>query len=494
MTTLSKLRYNYYRRFCKLYEQQLDTNTYFTKCASQNTMYEDCPIPSKLISKEALMHKVEEDLYAYSSHHGIKIHEGFDELYELIKSKKMELIYTSTHEKKYTDPLFTLTGSLYRPHAFYYNDFSIYEQYQHRASEVLVIASDYETVKLANEYRYNVIYYPAIQDENDEITIRSLAVIHHLIEAINLILDKSRQPKHQYNFIKNNELLEDTFQHLLQTSTASLKPTLQAIYEDEKASQVSHTQEEIAEEFIPEEIKEEIDVIEETESTEEHTKEMIQEEETEDLSSIQLPLIEDSEDLFDKTMVFNFKLDELPTTTENEENVEEENFILEPLEETNEQSSTDIDQIIEELNHRDVNHTQIFTKDELKEFGMSEDDLYNEDDDDEEDKEPFYKKIFSSFLYAVVDSIIVILIYLAMSIGLYDWIFKDNGLLSFLQPVIKTIYQTSMMLFGSIASMIGSFFNASDTLIEGIAVFFMITLVLWIGLIIASVLKDKKKK
>ena len=54
MTSLSKLRYNYYRRFCKLYDQQLDNSVYFNQCHSFSTMYEHCPIPNTLITKENL--------------------------------------------------------------------------------------------------------------------------------------------------------------------------------------------------------------------------------------------------------------------------------------------------------------------------------------------------------------------------------------------------------------------------------------------------------
>ena len=69
MTGLAKLRYNYYRRFCKLYDQKLDNETYFNQCHSFSTMYHHCPIASTLITEENLSKKVEEDfVYIVNPH------------------------------------------------------------------------------------------------------------------------------------------------------------------------------------------------------------------------------------------------------------------------------------------------------------------------------------------------------------------------------------------------------------------------------------------
>lgn len=471
MTGLAKLRYNYYRRFCKLYDQKLDNETYFNQCHSFSTMYHHCPIASTLITEENLSKKVEEDLYAYSLNHGVKINEGFDELFDLIRSKKMNLIYTSTHPKKYTEPLFVLTGSLYRPNEFYYNDESVYEMHKDHPSEVLVIASNMHTVKLANKYRFNVIYYPSCQEENNEITIRSFAVIHHLIEAINLILDKWREPRHQYLLIKENGNLDEEYDTLLHTSSSTLHHAITEIYNDEKENN-THTAAQTN--LIEEEtnvIQEEIIEVEETIT--EPTKNKI------------LPLLEDGEELFEKTMIFNLEKEELD---------EEENFTLEPLEEITEDTHTDLDTILNDLTIREqnINHTKVFTKEELKEFGMSEDDLYNEDDQEDDESLPLIKIVLNTFIYAVIDAILILLMYLALSIGLYDWIFKDNSPLSFIQNIVKLIHNVSMKVFGSISTIIGQSINASQSLVEGMAVFILITIVLWIILFIIELIRSKK--
>lgn len=494
MTSLSKLRFNYYRRFCKLYDQQLDVKEYYHLCASYQTMYNSCPIPSRLITKGALHKKVEEDLYAYSQHHGVKLNEGFDELYEIIKFKKLRLIYTSSHSSIYTEPLFALTGSLYRPHEFSFDYTETFNQYKDRPNEVLVIASDMQTLQLANEYRFNVIYYPSIQMENDEITIRSLAVIHHLLEAINIILDSSRLPKNQYILIDNHNTLEENYNKVIQTANTTLHAAIQAIYEKEQENVIGEI-------YFPEETvitqqrEEQIDLSDNDEkSTEVHEQE-VNKKDVQEKSFIQKLLEEvdyeeeqieknkiDSEELFEKTIVLN---------TEDLE--EEQSFTLDPIEGLTEDTNTDLDSIIDALNNKDQKqeHTKIFTKEELKEFGMSEDDLYDEDEEDD-DHTPILILLFNSFIYAAIDTIIFMLIYLAMSIGLYDWIFKPGGILSFLQPIIKIIYSISMRVFGGIASTLGNFINASPTLVEGIAVFSFITIILWIILFLIDYIRERK--
>lgn len=475
VTGLAKLRYNYYRRFCKLYDYPLDLNQYYQDCYSYKTMYEHCTIPNQLISKDQLGKKVEEDLYAYSLNHGIKINEGFDELYELIRSKKMEIIYTSTHPKKYTEALFVLTGSLYRPSQFYYDDDSVYVAHAHRPSEVLVITSDTHTLKLANKYHYNVIYYPMVEEENDEITIRSFAVIHHLIEAINLILDKWREPRHQYLLLKDNVSLDDAYQHLIKTSSSTLHDAITKIYNAEKEAALA--QELIEEKF--EDLEEDLNINEELSEEENFTLPVLEEEiETITNEEHSLPIIEDSEELFEKTMIFNFEKDQ----------IEEENFTLEPFEDENTETHTDIASILNELNQRDqnINHTKVFTKEELKEFGMSENDLYNEDEKESEEKEPIYLTLFNSLVYAIIDSIIVLLAYLAFSIGLYDWIFTKNAPLSFINTIVASIIRISTQLFGNISSTLGQLFNASASLEEGISVFILLTLILWVSIFIKN--------
>lgn len=465
VTGLAKLRYNYYRRFCKLYDHHLDVAQYFEDCHSYQTMYSHCPIPSQLITSNQLGSKVEDDLYAYCLNHGIKIQEGFDELYELIRSKNMKLIYTSTHPKKYTEPLFVLTGSLYRPSKFYYDDESIYEEHKNHPNEVLVITSDIHTLKLANKYHYNVIFYPMVQDENDEITIRSFAVIHHLIEAINLILDKWREPRHQYLLINDQTTIDEAYNDLLKKSSSTLHSAITKIYNEEKVLQ---TQESVIEEECNQ------------------AEPIISEEKEATIEEKQIaPILEDGEELFEKTMVFNFETDEL----------EEESFTLEPFEEEHSDTKTDIETILNDLHQRDedINHTKVFTKEELKEFGMSEEDLYLEDEDEEiENKEPLFITLFNSFIYAIVDAIIVLLAYLALSIGLYDWVFKPNAPLSFVNNLVKLILDISMKLFGNIAESIGQTLNASASLVEGMAVFAFLTIVLWIVVFIKNLILNRR--
>ena len=81
-----------------------------------------------------------------------------------------------------------------------------------------------------------------------------------------------------------------------------------------------------------------------------------------------------------------------------------------------------------------------------------------------------------------------------MSIGLYDWIFKKDGMLAFMQPIIKSIYQIAMTAFGSIASTLGSYINASATLVEGMAAFMLVTCVLWVFITLGNIITNKRKK
>ena len=117
---------------------------------------------------------------------------------------------------------------------------------------------------------------------------------------------------------------------------------------------------------------------------------------------------------------------------------------------------------------------------------MSENDLYNEDEKESEEKEPIYLTLFNSLVYAIIDSIIVLLAYLAISIGLYDWIFTQNAPLSFINTIVASIIRISTQLFGSIASTLGQLFNASASLEEGISVFILLTLILWVSIFIKN--------
>ena len=120
---------------------------------------------------------------------------------------------------------------------------------------------------------------------------------------------------------------------------------------------------------------------------------------------------------------------------------------------------------------------------------------YGREEDDQEDDEslPLIKIVLNTFIYAVIDAILILLMYLALSIGLYDWIFKDNSPLSFIQNIVKLIHNVSMKVFSSISCIIGQSINASQSLIEGMAVFILITIVLWVILFIIELIRSKKR-
>ena len=63
MFDLTHLRYNYYRRLCRLYNTQLNREEFIRNIGSSRIMFKDSPIDHALLTTEALIDKIETDLY-----------------------------------------------------------------------------------------------------------------------------------------------------------------------------------------------------------------------------------------------------------------------------------------------------------------------------------------------------------------------------------------------------------------------------------------------
>ena len=64
MFDLTHLRYNYYRRLCRLYNTQLNREEFIRNIGSSRIMFKDSPIDHALLTTEALIDKIETDLYS----------------------------------------------------------------------------------------------------------------------------------------------------------------------------------------------------------------------------------------------------------------------------------------------------------------------------------------------------------------------------------------------------------------------------------------------
>ena len=226
MFDLTKLRYNYYRRLCKLYNVTLDKKSFLERQGSCRTMFADSPIDPALLNTENMIHKIETDLLAYCQMYGLKHKDGLVELMELFRQKKIPCVVTSTHPKKYTEPLLKLAALYHQPTEMIYDEQdmpclpdkayyqNILSRYGLKSQEVLLIASHMAAVRAANDLRMNVVAVPGLEEPSKEMEIRCLKVANSLLDVINIILEGRIAPlSDQYLLIRYDGSTQDLYQN-----------------------------------------------------------------------------------------------------------------------------------------------------------------------------------------------------------------------------------------------------------------------------------------
>lgn len=543
MFDLTKLRYNYYRRLCKLYNATFDKETFFNDLGSVRTMFSHCPIDPGLLTQEAMITKIEEDLLAYCKMYGLKHRDGLVELLELFRQKKIPFVMTSTHQKKYTDPLYTLAALYHRPNEIFYDDQlaplpdtqlyqTILSKYHLTPDEVLLIAANRNSVLAANELRMNVIFMPSVENTTKEMDIRCLKSVNNLLEVINVVLESGHGDFSLGNYMLirhegSTQELYQNYQHLLEKyhHDPEILKIIESIYQQEfsKAQKIN----------VETTLKEQ-----ENDSYQKNGSSTDEEEQVEELQSSVLSALESFLDEVDDTQNITNLNDTLKLTKtiiqeaetmHQEESTEDEktkvnpladiemdgSFSLDQLDNTKvypiDQNKTDehlqsiIDEIGEEptgLLKEDINKTKVFTKEEMKMFGVSEKDTVSAFDEYDEDEEEYdtanQPLLITSFIvnvgYAIMDAILIVVVGGILMVGFRDWIFSPSSYLNVIGISIEKLISISMILFGNIVTKVTTFFHASETFAEMLAVMNLLAIVLWVLLDIISYVKKKNSK
>lgn len=516
---LTKLRYNYFRRLCKLYNAPFDKQTFLNDQGSCRTMFSHSPIDPALLTQEAMIRKIEEDLLAYCKMYEMKHRDGTVEFMELLRQKKIPCILTSTHAQSFTEPLLKIAALYHRPTEVVYDApdrpllpdpayyTSIIERYHLDPKEVLLIAANRQSVIAANQLRMNVIYLPGIEEPTKEMEIRCLKVINSLLDAINIVLEGSRVSplSEQYLLIRHDGGTQDlyqNYQHLLdlyRNDPETLK-YIEPIYQEEfsKAQKASveavlnqqHTTPEQDDNqsvlnALEQALSEENPVIGDIHKTLEFESkpfnEPVDKQETSSTEHVN-PL----QDLTDDENTFS--LDQLASDSAEQTEKPENAALAEMIDSIEENKAPDIAE--------DPTRTRVFTKEELKMLGIKEKDLLEEDDEDEEDEEDEVKQpgLVTSFIvnigYALFDAIVLSLFGGILRVGLDDWI-ADWELAKTLFSSLEKISNT---LFHSLIAKVLIFFQTSESFISVMSVTLFLAIIIWILLDCVAIFRKKRNK
>lgn len=532
MFDLTKLRYNYYRRLCRLYNSPFDKHVFLNDLGSCRSMFSHCPIDAALLTQEAMISKIEEDLLAYSKMYGLRHRDGLVELMELFRQKKINCIVTSTHEKKYTEPLYKIAALYHRPTEIIYDNASIpclpnpelyqniLNRYQLQPAEVLVIAANRPTVLAANELRMNVIYLPDLEETTKEMEIRCLKVVNNLLEIINILLEGGHLAPlaDQYLLIRHNGNTQDLYQnyqhlHSIYRDQPTTLGVIETIYQNEYSKA---QKKEVEEQIIEQNKKPEEAILEQEDISVLDTLESALGDENQMISSINEALTQKKEvnaiieetpqvanevineeksnplaDLFDTDDTLTLSSLEKKASVSNKEERPVDESLMQMIDEVSQNDNT---------SNEAYDRTKIFTKEELKMLGIKEKDLLNNDDDidvddDEDTSNPSLPLSFLVNLgYALIDSCMLSLICGILMVGLNDWIASPSSLFHFIYLIFDKTGDLAVNLFGSFTASITKFMNTSEMFDGFLSVIILMTIVIWIILDIVSIIKNKNSK
>ncbi len=500
MFDLTKMRFNYYRRLCRLYNVTLDREEFFNHVGSARGMFANSPIDQALLSKEALIGKIEEDLLAYCQMEGMRHRDGLVELMELFRQKKLPCAVTSTHEKKYTEPLLETAALYHQPDTVFYDepdtpyppDPGLYQKilnhYGLKPEEALLIAGNRQAVYAANKLRMNVVFLPGLEPSSVEMEIRCMKIVPSLLDVINVILEKGRPGTldEQYLLIRHDGSTQDlyaNYQYLVERNRK--KPEviseIEKIYQDEFSQAQKRN--------VEATIKKAEMAEHQPKPTPEQTQSVLNRLET---------VLQDSTGKISELL--NEEIDQ----SEPPQKAPEDDYLQEVMKDLNEspapqkrsEARQEKQEPVEEI-HEDSTRTRVFTKEELKMFGMHESDLNEEEEADEEDIEEEEKTaqpwLIVSWLvnigYALIDGILLTLLGGIMMVGFADWINNPASPFYFVHRAFVFIGDTSVMLFGSLLHPLQELFHTSEMFTGTLAVMLLLSIVIWIILDIVSLVK-----
>lgn len=528
MFDLTRLRYNYYRRLCKLYNETLDKKNFLNHQGSVRTMFANCPIDSALLSQENMVHKIETDLLAYCQMYGLKHRDGLVELMELFRQKKIPCIVTSTHPQSYTEPLFKLAALYHQPTEIIYDNESlpclpdptyyqmILTKYQVDPTEVLLIASHKQAVYAANLLRMNVIAVPGLEEPSKEMEIRCLKVVTSLLEIINIILEgRMALLSDQYLLIRYDGGTQDlyhNYQHLrdVYRNDQSTLETIETIYQDEfSRAQKENLEMQLQKQATVTPFQSDVSVLNSLEDA-------LNNEEKEIISTINEALAQKQDEITaqndDDAIIHTPNEEKLPTAVNPLEDMQDidpsltldslsQDEVSEPLPDDslakmiNEVTQTDIPKINDTMTK-----TKIFSKEELKLLGIKEEDLSDgseEDEDDITNNEETPSLITSFFVnigYALMDAILVALFGGVLMVGFHDWLSDTASPFHLIATLLDHFGDTAINLFNPLVSSLTAFFKTSEMFNGLLSVILLLSLVIWIVLDIVSIIKKIRSK
>lgn len=234
---LNRLRYNYFKKICKTYEQTIDLEVFAQGLGNFSTMYDCSPISDKVTNKDLNL-LIERDLFEYSKLKQNIKRDGVDELLKFFHQKDIKIAIISTHKTKramqylqlagiYNDVDFIIGGDCNLPMLPNKDILMNISQQMNVAPEnMMVIANFYNLVLAANHALMNVIYINDLLPADEKIRASTFKCAKNNLEIINIFLFSKYESLDMYSPLlgmsekMNREQLTDTYHKLLQKYTS----------------------------------------------------------------------------------------------------------------------------------------------------------------------------------------------------------------------------------------------------------------------------------
>lgn len=196
---LNRLRYNYFKRLCKHYDEDLSKAEFSEVLGNMNEMYRRSPIKEHIANTE-LNQLIEKELFTYAKLKLDIVKDGVEELLQFFIQRKMKVVVVSTHKTKRAIQYLQLT-KLHKYVDFVVGGDSdctplpdpaildlISYQMGTATENILVVANFKSMVTAANKKLMNIVYLPDILPATSSIEASVYRVAKNPLEIINLFL------------------------------------------------------------------------------------------------------------------------------------------------------------------------------------------------------------------------------------------------------------------------------------------------------------------
>ena len=231
---LNRLRFNYFKKICKIHNHDLKKEEFEKSLGNMHTMYNNFPI-SKDIIPDDLNELIERDLFEYAKlKPNSLIKEGTEEILQFFKQKNIKIAVISTHKIKRAIQYLQLTR-LYNYIDFIIGGDSnnpplpdscilsiILEQLNVAPRNALVVANYPNLLYATNQKLINVIYLTDLCPVSNPISSRVFKVAKNNLEVINIFLFARYDSMEMYSPLlgmssdMSIETLEQTYYKLLE--------------------------------------------------------------------------------------------------------------------------------------------------------------------------------------------------------------------------------------------------------------------------------------